>query len=654
MADRAVQGDCCRTIVTYGSDALVPLVATAQTAVTDARMARDAVRPTYGYGPPAANAGIDGSFYQDMTDPLSPLEWFKTGAVWRGPVSKRGPMGGNVFAVGLFTEIATIQGGVPAGANAIRTSGHSQTGIGGATYARWSAPMVNLPPALSGLTWTTDATGARFYYVGARLFIEALGAIPGGDATDALLAASAYLTAYNGGAIGVESAGATFRFGRQASNAVDGPAMFDLNGLTGNVLIDLGFATFKRNDGGSFGMFAGVARTPCKQFLRAIGCSGKITIQNGVVDGNFSTVTLGGSVGDSGYQYDGDGILALGNTGGVIATNFTAKNWGRDGILFWGRGFAAMVNGAANLLLFNPQLTGNGRQGLSVGSGHGIHIYGGTIGLCGVVSADGFGSIRSAPAAAFDIEPEGTWVDEGIRHLRAWGTVFRNIGGPCLLASVQGDITDQNLDRIDDCEFYGCTFWGDNVASSSHSLYLKASGFKFFGGVFSPEFLLYGANVGSAADPRFHSPFFSSPLFTDSANYSMTGQRPVSRGAEIQYCKPIMINAEIRYAGSAVFASVFSGTFDNLQLSQATSYPGQKLWGMLTGPNTVLSVPDASALDRYNLVVRDYALLNGVSIQNQQIIGPTADFVPADNIDTIKLRMNEVFASARAMGLMRS
>ena len=53
----------------------------------EAKDARDAVKPLYGTGAPAASIGIPGSWYRDMTDPLSPLEYFKTAAGWQGPAA---------------------------------------------------------------------------------------------------------------------------------------------------------------------------------------------------------------------------------------------------------------------------------------------------------------------------------------------------------------------------------------------------------------------------------------------------------------------------------------------------------------------------------------------------------------------------------------
>lgn len=108
-----------------GADLVAPLA-------QEAKDARDAVKPLYGDGAPSPSIGIPGSWYRDMTDPLSPLEYFKTAAGWQGPRSLRGQPGGNVMAIGLFKEASSLI--IPNGVNAVRTSGHTVTGLGIADY----------------------------------------------------------------------------------------------------------------------------------------------------------------------------------------------------------------------------------------------------------------------------------------------------------------------------------------------------------------------------------------------------------------------------------------------------------------------------------------------------------------------------------------
>lgn len=124
-AARLTFGEEQVTVSIVDAELVAPLVGAAE-------RARDAVKPLYGTGAPSGDIGVAGSWYRDMTDPLSPLEWFKTDAGWQGPRSLRGNPGSNVMAIGLFVEAASLF--IPVGTNVVRTAGHTITGRGIADY----------------------------------------------------------------------------------------------------------------------------------------------------------------------------------------------------------------------------------------------------------------------------------------------------------------------------------------------------------------------------------------------------------------------------------------------------------------------------------------------------------------------------------------
>ncbi len=119
------------TVTIDGAELLAPLVKAAEAA-------RDAVKPLFGTGAPAANLGIVGSVYYDTTDPVALIMYGpKTAAGWGAGRGLKGNPGGNVMSVGLFSEISGLT--IGAGVNLIQTSGWNTTGFGAARYARTSA-----------------------------------------------------------------------------------------------------------------------------------------------------------------------------------------------------------------------------------------------------------------------------------------------------------------------------------------------------------------------------------------------------------------------------------------------------------------------------------------------------------------------------------
>jgi hypothetical protein len=217
-ATLTISQDGGATLAIDGADLIGPMV-------SQAEAARDAVRPIYGYGPPAADIGIPGSFYRDMTNPLEPLEWFKTEAGWQGPQSLKGTPGGHVMSAGPFTVMRTGTVPVPEGALVVRTSSYGPGGSilassGAAFYVRDDA-LVAPAYAAANPRWTFRAPVSSelgavvhgYRLEGFKFDIEVFGGVgddfapgvandplvtPSNNATDnvpAFLAASAYCRA---------------------------------------------------------------------------------------------------------------------------------------------------------------------------------------------------------------------------------------------------------------------------------------------------------------------------------------------------------------------------------------------------------------------------------------------------------------------------
>jgi hypothetical protein len=140
------------TVQIDGADLIAPLVKQAQDA-------RDAVKPLFGNGAPAAGIGIVGSAYYDITDPLNPVFYGpKTSSGWGVGRGLKGNPGGNVSAIGPFTSASALT--IPSGTDVVRTSGYAAAGDGGAAYYRRVAAQPSHPGKFQSTTggqwWEID------------------------------------------------------------------------------------------------------------------------------------------------------------------------------------------------------------------------------------------------------------------------------------------------------------------------------------------------------------------------------------------------------------------------------------------------------------------------------------------------------------------
>lgn len=104
----------------------------------------------------------------------------------------KGDPGGNVLAVGLFSQLGTFT--VPVGTNMIQTSGHAALGIGSAIYINDATANAGLALA-HPLLCKADAAGRHFRLVGLQITAEQAGADYSGDDRPAFQAAINYAKA---------------------------------------------------------------------------------------------------------------------------------------------------------------------------------------------------------------------------------------------------------------------------------------------------------------------------------------------------------------------------------------------------------------------------------------------------------------------------
>jgi hypothetical protein len=107
--------------------------------------------------------GLQGTLPIDSDDKA--LENFAHEVVEANPgfQGDKGDPGGNVMAVGLFTDVASMV--IPNGTGKITTTGYRLTGWGQASYTLWKAPKADLPAFGEGKWWVKSNGGAKSWYL---------------------------------------------------------------------------------------------------------------------------------------------------------------------------------------------------------------------------------------------------------------------------------------------------------------------------------------------------------------------------------------------------------------------------------------------------------------------------------------------------------
>jgi len=300
----------------------------------------------------------------------------------------------------------------------------------------------------------------------ARVFTpEMFGAKGDGTTNDSdALAALGTAVSANGGGI-VRFRRATYRVGRQTPTGdAEAPYSFapakllEISGCRDPVTILGNGARIVCEPGLRYGIFRpdgtpaphggayigpGIA-TPYQYMLKVEGCTGPVEIRDLELDGNVSTLVIGGTYGDTGWQIPAIGLALVDNAGPELVRNLHCHHHAEDGLLINGIDTATAEPVARRIV--SVRCEGNGRQGCSIVGGRGYRFD-----RCSF-SRTGRAGLSSMPGAGFDIEAEGV---KTVRDLRFADCDFSdNVG--CGLVADTGDSEGAEFAR---CTFVGTTSW---------------------------------------------------------------------------------------------------------------------------------------------------------------------------------------------------
>lgn len=147
-------------------------------------------------------------------------------------------------------------------------------------------------------------------------------------------------------------------------------------------------------------------RADIGHFFRFNNCK-NISLHDLELNGNANKYDLGGSWSDKGRQIDADGIMIV-RSEKLQFTNLTINEMGRDGLIIIDPDTKDTANLKTNNIIFkNIEISHSGRNGISWCGGNNLEFTN-----CNI-SFTGYGSVKSAPLAGIDIEPEGSVCKNG-------------------------------------------------------------------------------------------------------------------------------------------------------------------------------------------------------------------------------------------------
>lgn len=182
--------------------------------------------------------------------------------------------------------------------------------------------------------------------------------------------------------------------------------------------------------------------------LFAVDGSSNVEIRNIELDGNLSSLVLGGTWGDTGRQLEAYGIRLYNNTN-VHLDNVHSHHHALDGVIIGWTGLKE-ANPATPHTLINCNFEYNGRQGLSWVGGRGINAYRCKFNHTQRGINNG-APLASAPGAGLDIEAEESVCRDGYFE----ECEFVNNGGCGMVA----DSGDGGFTKFVRCTFWGTTNW---------------------------------------------------------------------------------------------------------------------------------------------------------------------------------------------------
>ena len=232
--------------------------------------------------------------------------------------------------------------------------------------------------------------------------------------------------------------------------------IMNFNGCAGYLKIIGNGARLRCADGLRFGTFdpvtglptrhpmpyveAGELASPYLAMITIENCTGKVHLENLELDGNFASLRVGGTYGDTGWQIPAYGLRLINNKGGEYIAKLHTHHQPVDGVLIDGTAERDSVS-----VLEDVVSEYNVRQGCSVIGGRNyafVNCKFNHTGKAGMVSA---------PGAGFDIEAETS----PIRNLSFSNCEFSNNTG----AGLGADSGDSENVCFTGCRFVGTTNW---------------------------------------------------------------------------------------------------------------------------------------------------------------------------------------------------
>jgi hypothetical protein len=184
----------------------------------------------------------------------------------------------------------------------------------------------------------------------------------------------------------------------------------------------------------------GERSAPYEAMILIQNCTGDVYVEDLELDGNLSSLRMGGPYGDTGWQLPADGLRLVNNRGNETIVRVHSHHHARDGVLIIG-----IADRATPSVFQALNSEYNARQGCSLIAGKKYSFEN-----C-QFNHTGKAGLMSAPGAGFDLEAELA----PIREISFSTCEFSNNAGVGMGAD-SGDIENVTFDS---CRFVGTTNW---------------------------------------------------------------------------------------------------------------------------------------------------------------------------------------------------
>jgi hypothetical protein len=417
--------------------------------------------------------------------------------------------------------------------------------------------------------------------------------------TRAFAALSAHVNGRGGGTIVLRPV--TYIVGSQRPAApgkrgsFEGDDIINLSGCTGPIVIQGNGARLRSTPGLRYGRFdrSGRMRLPDAVKLDQTGqavpyiaminienCSGSVEVSNVELDGNLSSMVVGGKSFRGGWEAFGYGLRLVDNSGPETISQVVSHHQPLDGLLI---SPSPARTGASRVT--DVICDSNGRQGCTVGGGRNIAFT-----RC-KFTRTGRAGFAAAPGAGVDIETG----KDPIRAVTFSGCEFSDNFGFGLDAGT-GDSAGITFTS---CKFIGTT----NYAAWPDRPQMRFNSCIFVGAINH----LYGAD-----DPARAAQFYDC-TFTDDPSLSPTGQAFVPPGnwiaVVLQRPNVLFSGCRFRLVGRAVLPLSGAGViYSNCTMVQASPGPSAPR-GTYLGTNSIVGNAHLAGSN-----IRGAVTLNGRSL----------------------------------------